>query len=263
MNTELEAVAEFLTGSQTADGSLPWRALGSEDLRVVRHWAREALPLPAERRLLRELRHVIQGAEVCEDEPAVAPVQPALLRSRRRPDAAAGVAGRAARLLLDLCRDASDATARRDCAMISLLLLAGLRRQEVVVLRRGDYDDADGRIEVKTWRGGRRSILLEGECRGDLERWLAERGSGGGPLFLAYDASGAPVPRDIAGSTVNRIVARRGAEAGIDGLTPTLLRARFLRQLQTGSRQGGGPRCRYYLGEDGQPGWALSSLTAV
>jgi integrase len=262
MSTELEAVAEFLTGSHTAAGSLPWCALGSEDLRVVRRWAGEALPLPAERRLLRQLRHVIRSAEPAEDDAPGRLVRPELLRTHRSREAAAPIAARPARLLLELCRDASDATARRDCAIVSLILLAGLRRQEAVGLRRGDYDDADGRIEVKTRRGGRRSVLLEGECRSDLEHWLAERGGGGGPLFLAYNAFGAPVPRGIAASSVNRVLARRCAEAGLDGLTPTLLRGRFLWLLQAGSRQGG-QRCRYYLGEDGQPGWALSSLPAV
>lgn len=263
MSTELEAVAEFLTGNQMAAGTLPWRALGNEDLRVVRRWAGETLALPAERRLLRQLRHVIRSADMAEDEPAEILVQPALLRTHRRREAAAPIPARPARLLLELCRDAPDATARRDCAAISLMLLAGLRRQEVVELRCGDYDDADGRVEVKTRRAGRRSVLLEGDCRGDLERWLVERGSGGGALFLAYNASGAPVPRGVSGPAVNRILARRCAEARIDGLTPTSLRARFVWSLQAGARQGGGQRCRYYLGEDGQPGWALSSLAAV
>jgi len=219
--------------------------------------------LPAERRLLRELRHVIRSADAPEDEPAGMLIRPDLLRTQRRREASPPIPARPARMLLELCRDASDATARRDCAVISLMLLAGLRRQEVVELRRGDYDDVDGRVEVKTRRGGRRSVLLEGDCRSDLERWLADRGSGGGPLILAYNASGAPVPRGIAGSTANRILARRCAEAGIEGLTPTLLRGRFVWSLQAGARQGGGQRCRYYLGEDGQPGWALPSLAAV
>jgi integrase len=263
MNVELEAVAEFLTGSHTAAETLPWRLLGSEDLRVVRRWAGEALPLTAERRLLRELRHVIRDAEAPEeDAPGVTP-RPGLLRVYRRGESAAPIGARPARLLMELCRDAVDATARRDCAVISLMLLAGLRRQEVVALGRGDYDDADGRTEVKTRRAGRRSVLLEGECRIDLEHWLAERGSGGGPLFLAFDGYGTLLPRGISGPTVNRLVARRAAEAGLDGLTPRVLRGRFLWQLQAGTRQGGGQRCRYYLGEDGQPGWALPSLATV
>jgi integrase len=184
-----------------------------------------------------------------------------LLRAYRREGGVSPIGARLARLLLDACRGATDATARRDSAVVSLLLLAGLRRRELIGLRRGDYDESDGRIEVKTRRGERRSILLEGDCRGDLEHWLTERGSGGGPLFLAYSSSGAPVPRGIAASTVNGIVARRCAEAGLDGLTPGLLRSRFVWQLQSGSRQGNGSRCRYYLAEDGQPGWVLSSLS--
>jgi integrase len=262
MSTELEAIAEFLTGNQTAAASLPWRLLGSEDLRVVRRWACETLPPPAEIRLLRALRNALRDADIVVDE-AAASLPARLLRAHRRREPAAPVPARAARLLLDLCRDATDGTARRDRAVISLLLLAGLRRQEVVELRCGDYDEADGRIEVKTRRGGRRSVLLEGECRSDLEHWLAQRGSGGGPLFLAHNALGSPLPRGIAASTVNRILTRRGAEAGLDGLMPSLLRGRFLWQLRAGLRQGRGQRCRYYLGEDGQPGWALSSLAAV
>jgi integrase len=260
MNVELEAVAEFLTGSHTAAETLPWRLLGSEDLRVVRRWADEALPLMAERRLLRELRQVIRDAEAPEDETHGTSPRPGLLRVYRRGESVAPIGTRPARLLLEMCRGAEDATASRDCAMISLMLLAGLRRQELVALARGDYDDVDGRIEVKTRRAGRRSVLLEGDCRVDLEHWLAQRGSGGGPLFLAFDGYGTLLPRGISGPTVNRILARRCDEAGLDGLTPRLLRSRFLWQLQAGTRQGGGQRCRYYLGEDGQPGWALPSL---
>jgi integrase len=261
MSVELEAVAEFLTGSQAAAGSLPWRLLGSEDLRVVRRWAGEALPQTAERRLMRELRQVLRSAAADEEAPA-APLKPAMLRAPKRRAATAPIAARPARLLLDVCRDAIDSTARRDCAVISLMLLAGLRRQELVGLQRCDYDDADGRVEVRSRRDGRRSVLLEGECRADIEAWLGRRGGGSGPLFLAFASTGAPLPRGIAASTVNRILARRSAEAGLEGVTPRALRGRFVWQLQAGTRRGGG-HCRYYLGEDGQPGWALSSLPAV
>lgn len=262
INAELQSVAQFLTGSPLAS-AVPWRQLGSEDLRIVRRWAGEVMPHPAQRRLMRELRHAIRCAEAPEDVPDVAAVSPGLLRAHHSGRAAAPIPARTARLLLEACREAGDATARRDGALISLMLLAGLRRQEVVSLRRGDYDDADGRVEVKTRRHGRRSVLLEGECLADLEHWLAERGSGGGPLFLAYNGRGAPLPKGIAASSVNRILARRCAEAGIGGLTPEALRGRFLWQLQGGVRQGNGQACRYYLSEDGQPGWALASLPGV
>jgi integrase len=261
MSVELEAVAEFLTGSQAA-ASVPWRLLGREDLRVVRRWAGEALPATAERRLVRDLRQALRAAQAPDDEVSMA--QPlALLGSPRRRADIAPIAARPARLLLEVCRDATDATAKRDCAVISLMLLAGLRRQELVGLQRGDYDDTDGRIEMKSRRSGRRSVLLEGECRLDVEAWLGRRGGGSGPLFLAFASTGEPLPKGIAATTVNRILVRRSAEAGLDGLTPRVLRRRFVWQLQAGTRQGGGQRCRYYLAEDGQPGWMLPSLAAV
>jgi integrase len=262
MSVELEAVAEFLTGSQ-ASAMVPWRLLGREDLRVVRRWAGEALPAAAERRLLRELRQALRQNAEPEGDAGLAGMKPGLIRAAPRRSVQAPIAARAARLLLEVCRDATDATAKRDCAAISLMLLAGLRRQELVGLQCGDYDDADGRIEVKSRRGGRRSVLLEGECRRDVEAWLGRRGGGSGPLFLAFASTGEPLPRGVSAPTVNLILTRRGAEAGLSGLTPQVLRGRFVWLLQAGVRQGGGQRCRYYLAEDGQPGWALSSLAAV
>jgi integrase len=262
MGVELETVAEFLTGSPAGSDTLPWSLLRRDDLRVVQRWAGEALPPPAERRLIRELRAAIRDAPAPEDESASARHASRLRPSRRGDRAAVPISTRAARLLLQLCHDATDATASRDCAVISLLLLAGLRRQELIGLQSGDYDEADGRIEVRS-RGTRRSVLLEGECRADVERWLGRRGSGQGPLFLAFASTGGPLPRGIAASTVNRILSRRGAEAGLHDLTPAALRRRFLLQLQARSRQGAGPRCRYYVSEDGQPGWALASLASV
>jgi hypothetical protein len=82
-------------------------------------------------------------------------------------------------------------------------------------------------------------------------------------MFLAFASTFGPLPRGIAATTVNRIVARRGREAGLTDLSPSALRRRFLLQLQAGSRQGTGPRCRFYLGDDGQPGWALASLASM
>src|SRR5687768_6408145 len=106
MSVELDAVAEFLTGSQSAAETLPWRLLGSEDLRVVRRWAGEALPPPAERRLMRELRHAIRTAEAPDEEAAANPVCPAMLRAPKPRADVAPMASRPAKLLLEVCRDA-------------------------------------------------------------------------------------------------------------------------------------------------------------
>jgi integrase len=263
MSAELEAVAEFLTGSRGAAGQLPWRLLGSEDVRVVRHWARETLSPGSQRRMLLELRRAVNSPVEEPDDGVVLVQLPVnLLRlSRRAGRDAPGLASRQARLLLEACRSADDRLAHRDCAVISLMLLAGLRRHEVTSLQRGDFDDSEGRLEVKG-RGRRRIVVLAGECLSDVERWLSLRGGVAGPLVLAFGANGEMLPRGITASAVNALIGRRAREAGLVGVTPGDLRRRFLFQLRSGG-DFAGRACRYYLSEDGQPGWAVSSLARL
>ncbi|HWO72678.1 MAG TPA: site-specific integrase [Dehalococcoidia bacterium] len=258
MSSELETVAAFLTGSGAEAERLPWRSLRSDDLRVVGRWAREALPGAHRRRVLRELRRVLREAPE--------PDEPFEVTGRAVPRLRTGVEGtrpplslREARLLLAVCRDASGAPAARDAAILSLMLLAGFRPAEVVSLRRGDYDETDASLTVRSRRAGLRSVLLRGECLAAVEAWAAFRGSSPGPFFLACNARGETTSRGIAASTVGRIVRERGREAGIEGVRAADLRARFLRQLRSGAPAS----CRYFLAEDGQPGWALASLPAL
>jgi integrase len=263
MSAELEAVAEFLTGNRGASGQLPWRLLGSEDIRVVRHWARETLSPGSQRRLLLELRRAVNSPVEQPDDGAMPARLAANLLRATRPARreAPGLASRQARLLLDACRSADGRLARRDCAAISLMLLAGLRRHEVTSLQRGDFDDSDGRLEVKG-RGRRRSVVLDGECLSDVERWLSVRGGVAGPLVLAFGANSEVLPRGITASAVNALIRRWAREAGLVGVTPGDLRRRFLWQLRSGG-DFAGRGCRYYLSDDGQPGWAVSSLARV
>jgi integrase len=263
MNAELEAVAEFLTGSRGAAGQLPWRLLGSEDVRVVRQWARETLSPGSQRRVLLELRRAVTSPVEEPDDSVVTAHLPANLLRATRPArrTVPGLASRQARLLLDACRSADDPFARRDCAVISLMLLAGVRRHEVTSLQRGDFDDTEGRLEVKG-RGRRRSVVLAGECLSDVERWLAVRGGVVGPFVLAFGANCEMQSHGLTVSAINALVRRRATEAGLVGVTPGDLRRRFLWQLRS-SGDFSGHGCRYYLSEDGQPGWAVSSLARV
>ena len=260
MSVELEAIAEFLTGNRLAVAVVPWQTLRNEDVRVLRDWAAETLPLAAQKRLLRELRQAIRRPVDAEEQPPNAGVAPALLRSRRRGAGGARLGLRPARLLIEAC--ASEvAESRRDAAALALMLLAGLRRKEVVELQRGDYDDEEGRLRIASKRGCARSVVLEGDTREQVEAWLRLRGSWPGHLLATIGPHGEVLPRGIAPSTVNRLLARRAREAGCEGVTPRDLRLRFLWQLQSMSRER--PRCRYYQDENGQPGWLLASMPSV
>jgi integrase len=258
LSTELESVAEFLTGNRLAAVSLPWHALRNDDLRVLRDWAGETLPFSAQRRLMRDLRRALRKPIEAEDGGIVrSEVSPAVLRALRRSVAASRLAGREAKLLLDACECDGTVEAARDAAVVGLMLSAGLRRQEVVSLQHGDYDGEDGRIKVASRRGLARSVILEGRTRAAVERWLRLRGAWSGPLIAALSPRGEVQMRGLTPSAVNRLLARRSARAGCATVTPRDLRGAFLRQLRTASRER--PRCRYYRDENGQPAWVLGT----
>jgi integrase len=182
----------------------------------------------------------------------------------RRRQTGPGVSSREARLLLDVCDLDASIAGRRDAAVLALMLLAGLRRQEVVALTTGDLAEEDARLRVRSRRRPSRFVLLEGACRDAIDAWLEARGSGQGPLLLALDVGGRPAPRALSAAAINRIVARRAAEAGCSEVTPRRLRQRFLTRLRAGqSVDGQSRRCAYDLTEDGEPAWTLASLASA
>jgi integrase len=262
MSLELEAVAEFLTGNRMTAPILPWQLLRREDVRVLRDWAGETLPGPSQRRLMRELRRALkQEAGQSEDLPAGTGLTPSMLRAGERRGAASKLASRQVRLLIEGALDDESLDARRDSAIVVLMLLAGLRRTEIVRLQRGSFDDEDGRLKISGRPRCSRSVILDGVTREEVERWLRLRGSWSGPLFAAIGPKGELVQRALSPSAVNRLLSRRAREAGCDGVTPRDLRGRFLWQLQSMSRER--PVCRYYQDENGQPGWVLPSMASV
>ncbi len=263
MSLELEALIEFLTGSKMTPAAVPWWLLRAEDLRVIRSWANETLPAAAQKSLLRALRGILRTTVPEEEETTFKAPVPKLVRSTRRRVLSRGMAAQEARTLLETCREAGDGVGLRDASILSLMLLAGLRRQEVVNLQLGDYDDDDGRLIVRSARRQLRSVILMGECRDDIEAWLAHRGGFSGALFVRFDSQGEVVPVGLKASAVNRLLARRCLDAGGLAVTPRDLRGRFLWQMQLAARHDERPPCRYYQDENGQPAWTLASMPSV
>jgi hypothetical protein len=75
-------------------------------------------------------------------------------------------------------------------------------------------------------------------------------------LIAALTPHGEVQMRGITPSAINRLLAKRSDQAGCTGITPRDLRGRFLRELQSASRE----RLlgRYYQDENGQPAWVLA-----
>lgn len=257
MTRELADVTEFLAGTRAVD-SFPWRAIRRSDLRVIRDWLGETRPTSTQRRILTDLRSILETRDTTDESVPDDTQPPAGFSARGRIGTLNRTLSRkAAQLLLDAC-DGDDARVTRDRAIICLMLLAGLRRHEVVALDESDYEDQEHCLHVHSRAFPARLVVLEGECRDAIEAWLSIRSHTPGALFPRIDGSG----RRLTPSAVNRVVERYSRLTG-GHLTPNDLRQTFRRQLRLAESQGAFTRCRYSQTQEGVPAWTLVSQASA
>ncbi len=143
-----------------------------------------------------------------------------------------------AALLRAVDKEVEDATRRyprlrlmviRDAAIVRLILFTGLRVGEIVQLRLSDVtlDDRKGSVVVREGKGTkRREIPLNSRIRKALLDYLRVRPDvEGEDLFLGQRDEG------IQSKTVQRAVLRFAGEAGIENVTPHVLRHSFAKSL--------------------------------
>ena len=143
-----------------------------------------------------------------------------------------------AALLRAVDKEVEDATRRyprlrlmviRDAAIVRLILFTGLRVGEIVQLRIGDVtlDDRKGSVVVREGKGTkRREVPLNSRIRKALLDYLRVRPDvEGEDLFLGQRDEG------IQSKTVQRAVLRFAGEAGIENVTPHVLRHSFAKAL--------------------------------
>lgn len=118
------------------------------------------------------------------------------------------------------------ATARRDRAILLVLLDTGLRASELCHLQVGDYDRATGRLVVQCGKGGKqRSVYCGYAARSALWRYLENRArlhkqATGNPqldrtMSLFVTASGLPISRD----NLLHMIQAIGRRAGVPDAT--------------------------------------------
>lgn len=120
------------------------------------------------------------------------------------------LASRVKEVFQQLAEDPSP-TARRDTALVALLVGAGLRRAEVSSL---NLEDLDEHLESVVVRGkGRvvRDVPLAPGVRRAIRTWLQIRGTDSGPLLtpMTRTVPREPVLRRLSSNTVAQVVARR------------------------------------------------------
>jgi site-specific recombinase XerD len=123
-------------------------------------------------------------------------------------------------------------THQRDASMAIFLLHTGLRLSEALSLRLDDLQVSErkGLVTVRQGKGGKsRTVPLNTEARKALQAWLDARPESGATylwISLENGSSGA-----LSGRSVQRALLRLGQSAGLERLTPHVLRHSFAKNL--------------------------------
>jgi integrase/recombinase XerC len=120
---------------------------------------------------------------------------------------------------------------QRDSAMVVFLLHTGLRLSEALTLQLGDVQLAErkGQVLVRQGKGGRvRTVPLNVQARKALQEWLAVRPGNGSHVWVQVEGE----PSDgLSNRSVQRVLVRIGQDAGLEHLTPHVLRYTFAKNL--------------------------------
>lgn len=242
---DLRTYAEWLE----AEG-LAWGLVTPDDLDRYREWLAERYARTTTNRRLSVVRSLYAEAHRrhrVTDDPA------ARLRGvRGRDERDGGVLTRAEAkevmdaIHADLRQPTRRVIARRDLALVGLLLRTGIRRSEVVGIRVGDLDVMQGHHIATLRAKGNvvRTIKIPTDLYRDISAWL-EAAAGVGitlrpedPLFVEVRRGGhVPGRHPLSGRAVYDIVKRRLKAVGQKGLGPHSLRATFV----TLALEGGAP----------------------
>ncbi len=143
---------------------------------------------------------------------------------------AAPLSGREVEVLLGVSISEQPSLARRDTAILMLLLHTGLRVNELVALCLEDvqFDHPGTHLLVRDVQGGEaRRVPLEGEARHALSDYLSVRPNIPGEAHLFLSREGRP----LSARSVQRIVGACARAAGLKDVSPQILRRTYASRL--------------------------------
>lgn len=121
------------------------------------------------------------------------------------------------RAMIGTCDDSM--IGARDAAILSVLYLTGIRREEVTALDVGDYDPANRTLRVMGKGNKERLQPVVGRAVDDLDRWVAMRGDSPGPMFCRVRRwAKADTCDRLSLPALHKIVKSRASKAGVHDL---------------------------------------------
>jgi len=126
--------------------------------------------------------------------------------------------------------------AKRDCALLCLLVGAGLRREELVSLDIGHMQQREGRWVIADLIGKRkriRTVPIPGWAKVAIDHWTAAAGITEGKVFRAVDKAGRVTGETLSAQAVYLIVTERAKTIGLE-LAPHDARRTFAKLAHKG-----------------------------
>jgi site-specific recombinase XerD len=119
-------------------------------------------------------------------------------------------------------------TRRRDASLLVFLLHTGLHLSEALALQLDDVQLADGKGQVLVRQGKVRTVPLNVQARRAMQEWLTVRPGNGSHVWVQVEGE----PSDgLSNRSVERVLVRIGQDAGLEHLTPHILRHTFAKNL--------------------------------
>jgi integrase/recombinase XerC len=123
-------------------------------------------------------------------------------------------------------------TRRRDMSIVTFMLNTGLRLSETISLKLDDLEISErkGQVLVRQGKGNRERVVpLNAEAREAVNEWLKVRPVAAcSRLWLSIESG---TDEGLTGRAVQRVLKRYGEDAGIEKLTPHVLRHSFAKNL--------------------------------
>lgn len=119
----------------------------------------------------------------------------------------------------------------RDAALITLMYVTGIRRQEVVDLNLSDLIEKESKLRILGKGSKQREVFLSDEAMISLSNWLDHRGRALGPLFTRIGKGGKVSIQRLSSQAIYYILKNRQAKAGLDSFTPHDLRRTTITEM--------------------------------
>lgn len=231
----LETIAEVISGNSQGALSFAWKDIDYATAQYLRAVLSERYAPSTANRHLAALRGVLReawrlGQLTAEEYHRIADIES--VRGERRPAGRSLDTGEL-RALFDACAADASTAGARDAALLAVLYSCGLRRAEIVRLDLSDYDAPSGALHVRHGKGRKeRLVYLNADARVIIDRWIALRGDGDGPLLFAVRRGGwIDRTKPMTGQAVLYILRRRASETGVRPFSPHDMRRTFISDL--------------------------------